>query len=752
MGEEENNLIKFKGIIKTSRFTSENFKIYTISINKKIYPKVKTNKNNDIVIVGNIPSLIIGMEYEIKAKIEINKKFGIQYLVKDIRQDKPTNIDSSRKFLSEIITDKQTNVLLEEYPDIIDKVIRNNLDDIDLSKLNGIGEFTFNKIKTKIIENFCLIDLVDKFGGYIELSIIKKLYDKYTSVKIVEKQLKKDPYKCLCKLSRIGFKTADGILLNLENYGKKENNIPFFKYDLKTSPERMKSCLDYILEENETSGNTRMTIADARRECGKLVPQCIQLFVKIIKDNENIHIDNETKTISTRIAYETEMYIAEKIFYMLKNYNQQWNIPYEIYREDKDIILTNEQLNTLKEVCQNNVSILTAPAGAGKSQSVKMVVNMLEDNDKTYLLATPTGKSSEVLATYVDRDAGTIHRQLKYNPSEDPAWGFNENNKLKVDTVIIDEFGMTDIYLMKHLLNAIDFENTKLLLVFDSYQLSSVGCGNIAHDLLTSKIIPTTFLTKIFRYNEGGLMQIVTKIRNGEQFLPDDFKEVKIFGQKKDYIYLERPQNMIISEILKIYAKLLKDNFSINDIMVLSAYNKGEYGTKNINNYIQQLMQKNEGNKYMQRGDTKFYKGDKIIQIKNNYKAINVYEKVASVYNGNTGVVIDVGWNEMIVDFGKEQIIYTKENLDEIELGYCISIHKAQGDNSKNIILISPKAHTFMLNSNLLYVGGTRAKLRVFHIGNIRTINKALKKKENLQRNTFLKDLLIDLNKNTITI
>jgi exodeoxyribonuclease V alpha subunit len=224
--KEKGNSIEFRGKIINSRYISEDYKIYVIDVDTQIYPYVKVNKNNEFVIVGNMSSLIAGTEYQIKATIEVNKNYGIQYKIKDIRQDKPTTLDSARKFLIEVITEKQTDTLLSEYPDIIDKVIKNDLDDIDLNKLSGIKDFTFNKIKNKIIENFCLIDIVDKFGGYIELSIIKKLHDKYGSPKIIEKKLRTNPYKCLCNLSRIGFKTADDILISLEKYGK-ENNKPF---------------------------------------------------------------------------------------------------------------------------------------------------------------------------------------------------------------------------------------------------------------------------------------------------------------------------------------------------------------------------------------------------------------------------------------------------------------------------------------------------------------------------------------------
>lgn len=746
MNKDKNNLVEFRTTIKTSRYISEEFKIYTVSINENIYPDIKSNKNNEYIIVGNMTSLIIGVEYQIKATIEINKTFGIQYKVRSIRQDKPTNIDSARKFLIEVITEKQTDSLLEVYPNIIDKVIKNDLDDIDLDKLRGIGEFTFNNIKTKIIENFCLIDLVDKFGGYIEMSIIKKLYDKYTSPKIIEKQLKKDPYKCLCKLSRVGFKTADGILLNLEEYGKEKNKEPFFDYDLKTSEQRMKSCLNFILEENESKGHTNISIENARKECGKLVPQCITLFVKVIKDNEDIYIDNKTKTMSTKEAYETELYIA-KILKQILNNKILWNIPIELYREIEGYNMTDEQMNTLKMMCINNIGILTAPAGAGKSSSVQSLIYMLDDNDKSYILMTPTGASSEVLSDFTKREAGTIHRQLNYNPSEEIPWGYNKNNKLPYDMVIVDEFSMVDIYLFKHLLDAIDLEKTKLLLVFDSYQLASVGCGNLAQDLLSSKIIPTTILTKIFRYNEGGLMQVVTSIRDGEEFLPSDFKGTKIFGDKKDFIYSETNQMYIVQQVLKIYNKLLKDGYSTQDIMILSSQNKGDYGTKEINKKIQHMLQKKKATKFVMRGETKFHEGDKVIQILNNYKAINIYGEETKVFNGNTGIVSQVKYNEIVVTFkGNKRIVYTKSDLEQLETAYSESTHKSQGSGCKQIIMVAPKAHTFMLNSNLLYVGCTRAKERVFLLGNIATINRAIKKKENLQRNTYMLNMLLDNN------
>ena len=726
------------------RFNSENYKIYVVEVNKEVYPNIKGNKKEEIVLVGNIPNLIPSLEYKIQSYIEVNKNWGIQYSVKSIKQDKATDLESSRKFLNAIINPNYVDTLLSVYPNIIDKIIKNDLSDINLNKTKGVKDATFDKIKKAVIENFALIELVDLFNGLISINVIKKLYKQYTSVKIVKKQLQINPYKCLCNLSRIGFKTADKILLELDNESRNKENCQFkFSEELITSKQRMKACINYILEENELSGNTKITIQELRKQSNELTPQCINNFVDIIKENdEDIYVNNELKCISSSKAIKTEQYISDTILKMKKN-SVVWNINTELYREDNGFVLTDEQMGTLNSVCDFNISILTACGGSGKTASVNNLLNMLDDNNKSYMLCTPTGKSSEVLAEQTNREAGTIHRQLKFNPKKENPWTYNENNKLDVDVVIVDEFSMVDIYLFKHLLEAIDIDRTKLLLVFDSYQLPSVGCGNIAQDLLDSKVIPTIQLTKIFRYNEGGLMQVVTKIRNGEEFLNSDFNGVKIFGTQKDFVFVELQQQQIVNQVLKVYTKLIKDEFSINDIMVLSSQNKGDYGTKSINKSIQYMLQKNKKNRFVIYGDNKFFKEDKVIQIVNNYTAQTPTGVETEIFNGNTGIVIDVDWNSITVDFGKgKYITYDKSELSQLELGYCISIHRSQGDASKQIICVAPKSHNFMLNSNLLYVAGTRAKQRVYMLGNIITINRAIKKKENLNRDTWLKELL----------
>ena len=214
---------------------------------------------------------------------------------------------------------------------------------------------------------------------------------------------------------------------------------------------------------------------------------------------------------------------------------------------------------------------------------------------------------------------------------------------------------------------------------------------------------------------------------------------MKIFGSNKDFVYVELQQQKIINHVLKIYKKMLDDGYSLEDITVLASQNKGDYGVDIINKSIQSMLQKGKDNKFIYTGENRFFKDDKVMQIVNNYKAKAIDgEESETVYNGNTGIIVDVKWDYLIVDFGDKLIRYEKSDLSQLQLGYCTSIHKSQGISMKQVICVLPKAHNFMINSNIMYVAVTRARERVYFIGNIVTINRNITEKANFKRDTWL--------------
>lgn len=747
---------EFDGIVVSNPYDSENYKVYGLNVDYFKFPQIKGNKYGTVSITGNTPTLDMGIEYHIKA-VEKQGKYGTEYSVTSVRRDKPKTELSTKLFLQEILeSQQQVEELLREYPDIIDRVINNRLDDIDLSKLYNIGEYRFNVIKRKIIENFALAELVDEFKGFIEFKVLKVLLDKYGSIENIKEKLTDDPYKCLCGLSRIAFKTADKILLSFNEECitlKEKGEIPpiNFTYDLLSSQQRQKAALMFLLEENENDGNTRIDIKKLRKQAESLANKSIHHFVDIIKNDEDIYFDKDSMTVALKETFETEQYIATRIIEGLKVENK-WNIDKsKDYSKCDDIQLTEEQIKTIPMICENNISILKGGAGMGKSQSTKAVINMLKDNNKSFLIFAPTGRASKVIAEFTDEYASTIHRGLAYMP---PEWGYNEKNPLYCDIVIVDESSMIDVFLMRKLIEAIDFNKTKLLFVGDADQIPSVGAGNIFYDLINSGIIPTNTLTVVFRYGKGGILTVATKTRKCEKFL-EDTNEPQVFGDDKNYMFIPTNQDKVVNRVVALYKKLLNSGCLKEDILVLSSYNVGNYGTVVLNNELQPISNPNVelNGKCIQIGDTKFYEDDMVIQTVNNYKAtpysenMTWYDEDNKVFipNGEIGKIVEIQYNSIIIKFSTDTVIYTRDDMLNVKLSYSISTFKAQGGQAKTVIMITPKAHTYMLNSNLIYVAQTRAKEKVFHFGEIETVNRAIKKKADFNRETYLKELLTNL-------
>ena len=740
---------KFKGTIVRCTYDTPNYKIYAVDVDKKEYPNIKRNKYDNVSILGDLSELTLGVEYEITAEEQVNK-YGTSYKTINIKRDLPTTVEETYAFLSEILTENQARVLVQHYPSIIQMVKNNDLKDIDLSKLKGIGEKTFEKIKAKIIENYCLMDLVIEFKNILSMSTIKRIYEKYSSIDKLKEKLKLNPYTTLTRVSRIGFKTADSIILQLQ----KENVIDF-GYDVKTSPDRCLACILYLLEENENEGHTLMNLADLRQQCLKTVPACAEHFVNVIKD-ENIYYNKETMNISLRQTYETEKYIADTISKNLKNVNNVWDYDINKYRNVGEFELSDEQISILDVVCKNNTAILNGFAGSGKTASTQGLIKMLKDNHKSFLLLSPTGRAAKVLAENTNESASTIHRGLGYVPPN--KWAYDSTNKLDYDIVVVDEFSMVDIWLFKKLLDAIDFKHTKLLMIGDNAQLPSVSCGNLLHDFMETNIIPTVTLNKIFRYSNGGLMRVATDTRCCMPYLSNDMKsKATVFGN--DYMFIDLSSEMIPKNVVTLYKKLLDNGNSIEDIQVLTAKNVGDCGSIVLNNMIQRVANTNFGSEVnMKIGETTYYKGDLVLQTVNNYNAEIVEDKksdfdyfgfydddepqTAFVANGETGIIKEIYNSYAIIDFNGINVKYYRNDMNEVKLGYAISIHKSQGGGFKVVILCTPQSHIFMLNSNLLYVGLTRMKQKLYHLGTLQSVNQAVKKKANLSRNTFMKGLL----------
>ena len=280
-------------------------------------------------------------------------------------------------------------------------------------------------------------------------------------------------------------------------------------------------------------------------------------------------------------------------------------------------------------------------------------------------------------------------------------------------------------------------------MIGDDAQIPSVGAGNVLYDLLCYNNIPTVTLDKIFRYGKGGLSTVTTDTRTGTEYLDKTKSGMQAFGEDNSYIFMSLTQDKIVDYTVKLYQKILTQGYNIEDVAVLSCYNVGDYGTIELNKRLQNAVNPNPDAK-ITFGDVEFRLNDIVMNFANDYKAILYNEEFLDeknttfIANGESGRVAKILQNAMVIDYDGTLIYCPKGSMKNIRLAYAISTHKSQGGQFKVVILVTPKAHTFMLNSNLLYVGESRAKEKCYHLGEIRTVNNALKKKENFDRKTML--------------
>lgn len=744
----------FKGSVQRAFCEKPSFKSYSVSVDEILNGTIiKHPIYNNVTIKGDFQELIKDSQYEIEVRYEGESQWGHEYQVIRCSQPRPTTPQQVQAFLSEFISVRRAEEIAKVYPNIVDMVLKG--ESIDVSKLSGIGEKSIVAIKKKIIDNIGILELHKEFGKYgLSFSTLGKMLTRYESVDNAIYQINRNPYDSLTKIKGIGFITADEIALKI--------NPKFL-----SSVERMVGCIDYYLAENENSGSTYMDLNMLHSECMTHVQESIAYF-KMALENEDIFYEEETRRVARMVTRKREERIAHDLIAMERSADK-WDIDISKYRKVNDFELTDEQMGLLKGTCEHGVTCLIGGGGMGKSASIQSLVYMLESNRKTYKLMTPTAKSADVLADFTQREAKTAHRHLGYTGE-----GFDscEENKMEVDVVIFDEFSMSDIWLFYNLLLATDLKKTRFVLVGDSWQLPSIGAGNLLYDLVTSGIINVVELTKVFRYADGGLMKIVTDVRNGVKFLDNNFRGSKVFGTNLDFCYVELDQDYMVEKALSFYKKLLDSGNSVEDILIVTSKNVSRFGTIEINKQVQRMLQKNQDNKCMVINDNlTLFLGDKVKQRVNNYdiqmvvhredfddfgnalQEIEDNKSTGEVYNGQTGIVTHIdNENKLIhVRIKGVEYIYKKDSIyEQLDLGYALTVYSAQGMSINYVISIMPKADTFMLNSNNVYTAWTRARKRCYVLGNIYTINRAITKKENLSRNTFTKELLQEYNKEEI--
>lgn len=729
--------MKTRGVVTRLLYDNDGYKVYGF---KPLDRKIETNKYGTITIKGNIPDLIIDKEYTFVLEKDNNPKYKDSYNITIDAEDLEINEDEARNFIKEITSGYLVDSIYSAYPDFATLILEGREDEIDLKKIKGVKEKRFEVLKEKIKDKFKYYQVILKFPQYkFNLKEAKSMFKKEPKTSKLYESISNNPYYWLIDECGRGFEKSDTIIC--------QDNEKWL-----TSEIRIEYCMLFVLNMNEYNKNTYMDANEMANYCREYTPECFNLIKEVAMKSSLIYYDEATKRIAKSSTYLCECYIANKIKDMVKKENQV-EIDYTKYYEFDGFKLTEEQEKLLEYALKYNVTILTAGAGNGKSFTVSALTKMLEDNRMTYTLLAPTGKASKVLSEYTKRPCYTIHRRLGVQKD------FTSSSTIESNYCILDEASMVGIGLMKVVLESLS-KDTKLILVCDPYQLSSLSVGNVVSDLINSNIVPIVRLTKTMRFS-GGIYMVSDYARQGIDFIEEDYFTL---GDDEGYKYI-KPTNYF-DDVLEEYQKLLDNGISSKDIIVLTPHNVNQLGTYNFNNAIQDLVNPVTPNckqlSYKRdKYEITFRVGDRVMNTVNTYniKTLEGFKEniedideesdsklYTNVFNGEEGIVrsIDEEKKVIVCQFDEEMIVFEGDYIKQLVLGYAINHFKAQGSSSPYVICVESPIHSKTLNRNCYYVGLTRAKKQVIDIGDKNTIEKALKIVDNEERKTFLKDLLIE--------
>jgi len=395
----------------------------------------------------------------------------------------------------------------------------------------------------------------------------------------------------------------------------------------------------------------------------------------------------------------------------------------------KGFRFSEEQRRGIENAVNQGLFILTGGPGTGKTTTVSAILHVFAKAGLKVRLAAPTGRAARRMSEVTGHAASTLHRLLKYDAA---TRGFvhSESNPLPCEALVLDEVSMIDTALMYAVLRAAK-PGTRVVLVGDPDQLPSVGAGKVLAEFIRSQSVPHLHLAKIFRQAEAS--RIVTNAhRINKGLLPE------ATDNSGDFHLVERgdPES-VVEAVVELVCERLPRRFNYHplmDIQVLTPMNQGPLGTHVLNQALQKRL--NPSGPALESRDRLFRKGDKVMQLRNNYDK--------AVFNGDIGRItrVDLDEDELHVDFDGESVSYGAEELDQLALAYAVTVHKSQGSEFKAVVLVLSKSHWVMLQRNLLYTAITRAREQLVIAGQKAAVHRSVENNPSVERNTLLAERL----------
>ena len=689
--------------------------------------RVITDEESLVTIVGYLPKISEDVIYEFFGEWVNHQNYGKQLKVETFKKAEAQSLSGLMSYLSssfftgigpktaEKIVSTLGSDAIEQimtHPEVLEQV---GLSPIRIKKL-------YDQIKENQANEYILVTL---YGYNISGKIAMKLIDKYGLLTI--EKMEENPYRLIDDIEGIGFLKADEIAHRL---GIEQDDMRRIKAAIQYTFEHVAYANgDLYLDKNELYQYTSLTLN---------LSVDIDTGIDALVEEKRLIIEDERYYLS--VSYHTEKALAKHMLEIQQTPLKDVDVDYihtliDAVELQKNMTYTDVQKAAILEALTHKISVITGGPGTGKTTIIDGLIEVYriyhhikETGPQLYqkvALLAPTGRAAKRIKEILGLEASTIHRHLGYG--YDGLFAYDQSHPLSQELIVVDEASMIDLYLAHQLFQAI-LPTSQVVIVGDVDQLPSVGPGQVLYDMIASNTMEVVRLNQIHRQAKDS--QIVTLARKVNE---QNLEMVDLESVNDVYLYHAHQSRIHQIIVKQVQGALDQGYHMIEDLQVLAPMYRGELGIDRLNQVLQQAFNPNPED-HMVYGDKIFAKGDKVIQLVN--------DPERAIMNGDIGIITKVGMNVdkkkfLVVKFDDNEVMYLKEDLDELNLAYAISIHKSQGSEYKIVMMPIVKPYMHMLKKELIYTAITRAKQYLIVLGDMPLLVYAANHLQNKRKTTL---------------
>lgn len=653
-----------------------------------------------------------------------DEKYGCQLQVEHCQENIPPTLSGVRAYLTsgrlKGVGEKTAVAIIAQFGvralDVLEKTPERFLE------IRGITEERLSEIRNSYMESRVLRNLIALLSPFQTSAATAMKIQRHLGADSVS-IINNNPFE-LCRFPGFGFKKVDAIAKGI--------GCP------PDDPTRVFGAIFCMLDKKcQEKGHLFLSRDELCKEALKLLNVGINPKLRVTFESVEVNLQKMILggdvVLYKNYIYPKKYFILEdetarRIAQILVNDNRQVNIA-PILAKIK-LPMSEKQQNAAQMVFQHRLSIITGPPGSGKTTVLQAVIEIFQfiAPEGKILLTSPTGRASRRMSEATGYDgAKTLHSALGFvvNTDDDDDENFY-SDVMEADLIIVDETSMADMWLSAQLFSKLK-PGARLVLVGDADQLPSVGPGDVFRELVDCGHIPVTVLNEIFRQSkDSNIAQNSYLINAGNAALSygDDF----IFVDCEDQAQAAKTiQRIYTSEISRV---------GIENVQILSPFRQnGNASADKLNSVIREEVNPcvPEAPK-LRVGSKTFRINDKVMYTQN----------TKDISNGDVGFI--VSFNQatesdqvtVTVDFNGRHVNCSVSTMEGFKLAYAMTVHKAMGSEYDTVIMPILVDHMRMLYRNLVHTAVSRAKKKIYLVGERDILEIAIRRCKIGDRNTAL--------------